>query len=134
MSAVRGRILAMSVAAALVVAPAPMSTSEGANAPPVPAPRTPVTVQPLPPVHESAPAAAPLPPSTAATAAPAPPEKALWQRPELYAWIALLETFGASAATIAYLRKPERARLRIAAVLTASSAVFVAAALAAWLL
>jgi hypothetical protein len=92
-----------------------------------------VTVEPLPPVAEH-PAPVMATPVPVPAPAAAPIERPLWRKPALYAWIALLDTMAASAVTVLYLRKAERGRLRLAAALTLSSAVFVAAALAAWLL
>ena len=98
------------------------------SAPPRPAPREPVTVQELPPVASPAPPPVAIPPP-----APQPPERALWQRPELYAWIALFTTMTASGVTVLYLRRPTRNVMRAAGALTAISAIFVGAALVAWL-
>lgn len=124
MSARYNSFFVLSLATALAFAPA------FANAPPNAAPRTPVTVQELPPVSApSQPVAAAPAPAPAAV----PAERPLWRRPELYAWIALFATFAASATTLLYLRRPDQNVLRAAAALTAASGVFVAAALVAWL-
>jgi hypothetical protein len=58
----------------------------------------------------------------------------LWRQPFLYAFIALADTLAASFATIMYLKKPSPGLIRLSAALTASSALFIAAAVAAWLL
>jgi hypothetical protein len=123
----REGIFIVSVATALALV-----SAYAANAPPHAAPRTPVTVQPLPPVNKAAPPVVATPASPPVVR-PTPAERPFMLRPDPYAWIALLDTFAASAATIFYLRNPGRRSLRLAAALTASSAVFLAAALLAWL-
>jgi hypothetical protein len=120
------------VIASVIFAAAFGASPAYANAPPVAAPRTPVTVQQVPPIATPAPAAA---------AAPAPPpqavrpaaEKPLWRQPYLWALIALADTIAASGVTLLYLQKPTRGVMRLAAALTGTSALFIAAAIAAWL-
>lgn len=113
---------------------AALSFSALANSPPVAAPRTPVTVQELPPASApEAPTAEPHPtPEPRVFAEPV--EKPLWRQPFLYALIALADTLAASITTVLYLKRPSPGMIRLAAGLTASSALFIAAAVAAWLL
>jgi hypothetical protein len=104
-----------------------------AEGPPAAAPaREPVTVAPLPPVREAAPAA--VPPASPAESPTAPAENPFWRRPVFWALVALAATIGGFIATILYMRKPERNRLIAALALTGGSAVFIGAAMLAWLL
>jgi hypothetical protein len=125
MSLIFRSILGLAVAGLL----APVLVAAGA--PPVAAPREPVTVETLPPV--GAPASEVVPPPSAAQApAPQPPQRAIWQLPVFWAVLALVETLGAFAATILYMRRPDRNRLVVALALTGGAAVFIVVALIAW--
>ncbi len=88
-----------------------------ADAPPVAAPRTPVTVQELPPVRQTQ-AAAAQPAIVRTQPPPVPVERPIWRQPFLYALIALADTLAASFTTILYLRKPSKGVIRLAAALT----------------
>jgi len=120
------------IIASVIFAAAFGLSSAFADAPPVAAPRTPVTVQPLPPVPAPGPAIGPAAAPVAQTP-PVPPQKPVWRQPYLWALIALADTIAASGVTLLYLRKPTKGVMRLAAALTGTSALFIAAAIAVWL-
>ena len=123
----RAAISGVTIAAAL-------SLPAFANSPPVAAPRTPVTVEQLPPVRPPAAPTAQPHPTVEPRVFEEPVEKPLWRQPWLYAFIALADTLAASFVTIMYLKNPSPNLIRLSAALTGSSALFIAAAVAAWLL